>query len=182
MRESRNTIGNKYPYRLTRGGRACLARLSRNTRRTCRCSQHHEASYPRRSKELQQTSDANLTTTAKESAWSCEACMHVMAIMMQCILSKLSGIGIPTHTYSSSCFTTRQFKCWLAWQRQDMGELHKIKWSGKPYLDNTQILHMLLLIDMQTTTTRHDVRCKQAYRWHINILHIFLIKIEISFD
>jgi hypothetical protein len=40
-----------------------------------------------------------LTTTTKESAWSWEACMHDMAIMMQCNLFILSGIGIPTHTY-----------------------------------------------------------------------------------
>jgi hypothetical protein len=32
-----------------------------------------------------------------------------------------------THIYDSSCFSTRQFKCSLAWQRQDRGELHKIK-------------------------------------------------------
>jgi hypothetical protein len=53
--------------------------------------------YPRRSKSLQQTTDATLTTTAKESAWACEAYMHDMAIMMQCNLSKLIGIGILTH-------------------------------------------------------------------------------------
>jgi hypothetical protein len=47
---------------------------------------------------LQQTTDAKLTTTAKESACSCEG-MHGMTIMMQCNLSKLSGIEIPTHTY-----------------------------------------------------------------------------------
>jgi hypothetical protein len=43
--------------------------------------------------------DAILTTMAKESAWSYEACMHDMEIMMQCNLFKLSGIGILTHTY-----------------------------------------------------------------------------------
>jgi hypothetical protein len=42
--------------------------------------------------------DATLTTMAKELARSYE-CMHGMAIMMQCNLSKLSRIGIPTHTY-----------------------------------------------------------------------------------
>jgi hypothetical protein len=78
--------------------RARLKRWSKNTRRTCRCSHHHESAYPRRSKILQQTTDATLTTTAKESAWSCED-MHDMIIMMQCKLSKLSGIGIPAHTY-----------------------------------------------------------------------------------
>jgi hypothetical protein len=39
-----------------------------------------------------------------------------------------------THIYGSSCFTTRQFKCWLAWQRQGIGELHKIKWSGENHI------------------------------------------------
>jgi hypothetical protein len=48
---------------------------------------------------LQQTTDAQLTTTAKESSWSCEACIHDMAIMMQCNLAKLSGIRVPTHIY-----------------------------------------------------------------------------------
>jgi hypothetical protein len=43
--------------------------------------------------------DATLTTMAKESTCSGEACMHDMAIMVQCNLSKLSGTGIPTHTY-----------------------------------------------------------------------------------
>jgi hypothetical protein len=40
-----------------------------------------------------------LTSMAEESASSCEACTDDMAIMMQCNLSKLSGIGILTHTY-----------------------------------------------------------------------------------
>jgi hypothetical protein len=48
-----------------------------------------------------------------------------------------------THIYGSSCFTTRQFICWLAWQEQDMGELHKIKWSGETIIGNSQLLHML---------------------------------------
>jgi hypothetical protein len=126
-----------------RKGLACKT-LSRNFQRTCRCSHHHEAPYSGRSKSLQQTTGAILTTTIKESAWACEG-MHGMAIMMQCNLTKLSGIGIPTHTYSSSCFTTRQFKGWLAWQRQGIGELLKIKWSGVTIFDNTQILHMLLI-------------------------------------
>jgi hypothetical protein len=34
---------------------------------------------------------------------------------------------------------------------------------------------------MQTNTTRHDVTCKTLYRWHIQIPHIFLIKIDILF-
>jgi hypothetical protein len=116
-----------------------------NIRRTCRCSYHHEASYSRRSKSLQQTTDATLTTTVKESAWSYEACMHDMAIMMQCNLSKLSGIGT-RHTYMVQVFfTTRQFKCWLAWQRQRMGELIKIKWSGETIFSISQLLHMLFI-------------------------------------
>jgi hypothetical protein len=49
-----------------------------------------------------------------------------------------------THIYNSSYFTTRQFKCWLAWERQGMGELHKIKWSGETIIGNSQLLHMLL--------------------------------------
>jgi hypothetical protein len=127
-----------------RKGLACKT-MSRNFRRTCRCSQHHETSYPRRSKMLQQTTDAQLTTTEKESAWSCEVCMHGMAIMMQCNLFKLSGIGILTHILDWSCFTTRQFKCWLACQRQDMGDLHKIKWSGETIFGLSQTLHMLCI-------------------------------------
>jgi hypothetical protein len=71
--------------------------------------------------------------------------MHDMAIMMQCNLSKLSEIGIPTHIYCSSCFTIWQFKYWLTWQIQDMCELHKIKWSGESVISNSQLLHMLLI-------------------------------------
>jgi hypothetical protein len=50
-----------------------------------------------------------------------------------------------THIYGSSCFTTRQIKCWLAWQRQGIGELLKIKWSGVTIFGNTHILHMLCI-------------------------------------
>jgi hypothetical protein len=50
-----------------------------------------------------------------------------------------------TRIYGSSCFTTRQIKCLLAWQRQDIGELLKIKWSGITIFGNTQILHMLCI-------------------------------------
>jgi hypothetical protein len=49
------------------------------------------------------------------------------------------------HIYGSSYFTTRHFKCWLAWQRQGKGDLHKIKWSRVTIFGNTQILHMLLI-------------------------------------
>jgi hypothetical protein len=94
---------------------------------------------------LQQTTDATLTTTEKESAWSCEG-MHDMANMMQCNLFKIKrNWNLDTHILGSSYFTTRQFKRWLAWQRQGMGELYKIKWSGEIIFDNTQILHMLLI-------------------------------------
>jgi hypothetical protein len=55
-------------------------------------------SYPGRRKMLQQATDATITTTVKESAWSCEG-MHGMAIMMQCNLTKLSGIRILTYMY-----------------------------------------------------------------------------------
>jgi hypothetical protein len=50
-----------------------------------------------------------------------------------------------THIYGSSCFTTRQFKFLLAWQRQDMGDLHNIKWSGENIIIISHILHMLLI-------------------------------------
>jgi hypothetical protein len=35
-----------------------------------------------------------------------------------------------THIYDSSCFTKWHFKCGLAWQRQDMGELQKLNEAG----------------------------------------------------
>jgi hypothetical protein len=38
-----------------------------------------------------------------------------------------------------------KFKCLLAWQRQGMGELHKIKWSGKTIIGRPQLLHMLFI-------------------------------------
>jgi hypothetical protein len=111
--------------------RARLKRWSKNTRRTCRCSHHHESAYPRRSKSLQQTTNATLTTTVKESAWSYE-CMHDMANMMQCNLSKLSGIEIPTYTYMVQVVLLHgNFKCWLAWRKQGMGENQpEVGWLG----------------------------------------------------
>jgi hypothetical protein len=39
---------------------------------------------------------------------------------------------------------------------------------------------MLLLGDVQTITSWQDARCKQAYEWHIQILHIFLIQKHIK--
>jgi hypothetical protein len=99
---------------------------------------------------------------------------------MQLILIKRNR-NPDTHIYGSSCFTTQQFKCWLAWQRKGMGELHKIKWSGETIIGNSQLLHMFLLDDMQTTTSRHDARCKQGYGWHIQILCIFLINFHIKY-
>jgi hypothetical protein len=126
--------------------RARLKRWSKNSRRTCRCWDHHESYYPRRSKMLQQTIDAILTTTAKESAWSCEW-MHDMAIMMQCNLSKLSGIGILTHTYMVQVVLLRDnLKCWLVWQRQGMGELLKIKWSGVSIFGKSLITPYLIIM------------------------------------
>jgi hypothetical protein len=160
--------------------RARLKRRSKNTRRTCRCSHHHEPSYPGRSKSLQQTTNATLTTMEKESACSCE-CMHDMAIMMQCNLSKLSGMGIQHIHIWFKLFTTRQFKRWLAWRGQGMGELHKIKWSGEPYLAYPNYSICCLLSDMQTTMWLHDARCKQLYEWHIQILCIFLINFHIKY-
>jgi hypothetical protein len=45
--------------------------------------------------------------------------MHDMAIMMQCNLSKLSGIGIPVHTYMVQVvLLLGKFKCRLAWQNK----------------------------------------------------------------
>jgi hypothetical protein len=141
--------------------RACLKSWSKNTRRTCRCSHHHEASYSRRSKSLQQTTDVTLTTTTKESAWS-YASMHDMSFMMQCNLTKLSGIGIPTHTYMVQVVLLHdKFKCWLAWQRQSIGALHKIKWSGENIISISHILHILLIGVMQISMWLHDARCKQ---------------------
>jgi hypothetical protein len=126
--------------------RVRLKRLSRNFRRTYRCSHHHEASYPGRSKSLQQTTDATLITTTKESAWSCETCMHDMAIYDAMQLSKIKRNRNPdTHRYGSSCFTTRQFKCLLAWQNKAKVSYTKIKWSGEPYLVISQVLHMLFI-------------------------------------
>jgi hypothetical protein len=160
--------------------RARLKRWSKNTQRTCRCSYHHESSYSGRSKSLQQATDATLTTTVKESAWACEG-IHDMAIMMQCNLSKLSGIRIPTHTYMVQViYLLGKFQCWLTWQTQDMGELHKIKWSGKPYLVIPNYPICCLLDEMQIITSLHDARCKQIYEWHIQILYIFLNNFHIK--
>jgi hypothetical protein len=41
-----------------------------------------------------------------------------------------------------------------------MGDLHKIKWSGETIYGIFQLLHMLLLGDVQTTTPLYDARCK----------------------
>jgi hypothetical protein len=65
--------------------------------------------------------------------------------------------------------------------RQGIGELHKIKWSGETIFGNPQLLHMLLISEMQTTKTRHDARCKHVYEWHDYILYIFLIKFHIKY-
>jgi hypothetical protein len=46
---------------------------------------------------LQQTTDANLTTTEKNQ--HAQDDMHGMTNMVQCNLPNLSGIEIPTHNY-----------------------------------------------------------------------------------
>jgi hypothetical protein len=43
------------------------------------------------------------------------------------------------------------FVCWLAWKEQGMGELDKIKWSGETIIGNSQLLHMLLIGEMEIT-------------------------------
>jgi hypothetical protein len=86
-----------------------------------------------------------------------------------------------THIYGSSYFTTRHFNCWLAWQNKTWVSYTILNKVGKPYLVIPKLLHMLLLGYMQTTTRRYDVRCKQAYEWHIQILHIFLINFHIKY-
>jgi uncharacterized membrane protein len=72
--------------------------------------------------------------------------MHGMAIMMQCNLAKLSGIGIPTHIYGSSYFTTHQIIYLLAWQTRYKVIYTKLNEVGKPYLAYPNILHMLLIM------------------------------------
>jgi hypothetical protein len=147
--------------------RARLKRWSKNTWRTCRCSHHHEASYPGNSKLLQQTTDATLTTTARESAWACEG-MHDMVIHDAMQLNKIKRNSEFRHTHMVQVILLLgKFWCWLAWQRQDIDELHNIKWSRKNIISISQILHMLLIGVMQFTTSLHDERCKQVYGWHI---------------
>jgi hypothetical protein len=50
-----------------------------------------------------------------------------------------------THIYGSSCFTTRQFKCLLAWQDKACVIYTKVKWSGENIFGTSQILHMLFI-------------------------------------
>jgi hypothetical protein len=125
--------------------RARLKRWSKNTRRTCRCSHHQEASYPGKSKNTTTNNGCNTYYYDKRigmiiwmHAW------HGNFDAMQLIKFKRNQ-NPDTHIYGSSCFTTRQFKYWLAWQRQDIGYLHTIKWSGVTIFGNTQVLHMLCI-------------------------------------
>jgi hypothetical protein len=50
-----------------------------------------------------------------------------------------------THTYGSSCFTTRQFKCWLAWKDKVWVSYTKLNEAGKNIISISHILHMLLI-------------------------------------
>jgi hypothetical protein len=52
---------------------------------------------------------------------------------------------------------------------------------GKPYLAYPNYSICYLLGVVQTNTARHDATCKQAYEWHIQILHIFLINFYIKY-
>jgi hypothetical protein len=76
------------------------------------------------------------------------------------------------HILGWSCFTTRQFKCWLAWQTQDMGELHKVKWSGENIISTSHILHMLL-ISWYAKLSCHDMM-RDANKY-MNVIFRFFI-------
>ena len=78
------------------GGLAC-EKLEKNSRRTRRISQHHFEILSGKKQKLEHTSDAILLLRQKNR--HDEDDMHDMAAMVQCNLSKLSGIGIPTHNY-----------------------------------------------------------------------------------
>jgi hypothetical protein len=54
--------------------------------------------------------------------------------------------------------------------------------AGKYYKHFPKYSIYYLLSGMQITTPLHDVRCKQIYGYHINILCIFVIEKDISFD
>jgi hypothetical protein len=94
---------------------------------------------------------------------------------------KLSGIGIPTHTYMVQVVLLPTIYLLISMAKQGMGVLHKIKWSGETIIGNSQLLHILLLCEMQTITERHGARCKQVYEYYIQILHIFLIQKHIEY-
>jgi hypothetical protein len=161
--------------------RARLKRWSKNTRRTCRCSRHHEASYPRRSKSLQQTTDATYYYDKRIGMimWSMYAWRGNYDAMQLIQIKRNSEFR---HTHMIQVILLHgKFKCWLAWQRQSMGALHKIKWSGENIISISHILHMLLVGVIQITTSLHDARCKQVYRCHIQILCIFLINFHIKY-
>jgi hypothetical protein len=113
--------------------------------RTCHWSHLHEASYLRRSKLLHQTMDAKLTTTTKESAWSCEG-MHDMAIMVQCNLSKWSGTGILTHTYMVQVVLLHgNLNVYQHGKEKIRVSYTILNEAGKHY-KHFQILHMLLIM------------------------------------
>jgi hypothetical protein len=66
---------------------------------------------------------------------------------------------IPTHTYMVQVVLLHDnFKCLLAWKRQGMSELHKIKWSGETIFGNFQLLHMLFI--MWDANYHVTTRCK----------------------
>ena len=63
-----------------------------------------------------------------------------------------------------------------------LGELNKIKWNRAIFKLITPTHSMFsYLVDMHNTTKMQHARCKQEHGWHINNLHIFLIKIDIKF-
>jgi hypothetical protein len=55
----------------------------------------------------------------------------------------------------------------------------KIKRSGETLGGYPKYSAYMLGGHAQTNTSRLDARCKQAYGWHIHVLHIFLIEIHI---
>jgi hypothetical protein len=66
-----------------------------------------------------------------------------------------------TYTYGSSCFTTRQFKCSLAWKDKVWVSYTKLNEVVIPYLGYPNYSICYVLSEMQNTTSRHDARCKQ---------------------
>jgi hypothetical protein len=83
--------------------------------------------------------------------------MHDMAIMMQCNLSKLTGIGIPTHTYGSSCFTTPQISYLLAWQDMAWVSYAQLNGTGTKYITIPYIPY--LIIRRFLIIPKYDMQC-----------------------